>query len=539
MKNKDEKLIINLITIFYSSFDNVKSKFDELFEKNSELSESLKTIIIKTDDCDENNFELAKKLNIISPSKEYSEYLYIVGEFTDSLKEKEFEEINATILQALIDKIGIFTSENLVNFFCQTLEEDGYLQNIIAYIMDTTLKKFVSDKVIAKINLHAQTIPGHFFAKAEFEYNIHCLYGGFTLVGCSYDNFENADFNVDNFHQVFLYQIIYNYIDGYITALLRLLSFSYATYIISSGLTNDKLKNFNKVNNIFDKENTDIKIKEEKLTELFYDLIVEEFNKMSNDVTAYIYMSPDMLLNTIFLGNADFELTKSSYKIFNIYLNDYYNIDGKYTIKDFIYITYPVISEIIDDKYYIICLIIYFIKNHHIFENDDLDIVKIILNLNIFKYLHEIKEKIKQEKREKEIERILNFNIEPESIKSSLLTKLKNIENGYDFEKFISCLYQKLGYDCEVTSKSNDQGADIIAVKNDEKFVIQTKYYSNPVGNKAVQEVVSSKAYYNAKKAIVVTNSTFTSSAIQLAFKNRVELIDGSMIKEIINELEM
>ena len=65
MKNKDEKLIINLITIFYSSFDNVKSKFDELFEKNSELSESLKTIIIKTDDCDENNFELAKKLNLL------------------------------------------------------------------------------------------------------------------------------------------------------------------------------------------------------------------------------------------------------------------------------------------------------------------------------------------------------------------------------------------------------------------------------------------------------------------------------------------
>ena len=78
-----------------------------------------------------------------------------------------------------------------------------------------------------------------------------------------------------------------------------------------------------------------------------------------------------------------------------------------------------------------------------------------------------------------------------------------------------------------------------MVTKKDESIVVQAKYYSNPVGNKAVQEVVSSKAYYNAKKAIVVTNSTFTSSAIQLAFKNRVELIDGSMIKEIINDLEM
>ncbi len=537
MENKDEHLTIDLITIFYSSFADVKATFDELCEDNSKLLDSLKTILIKINNCGENSFELAKKLNIISSSKEYSKYL--IGKFTDSLKENEFEEINATILQALIDKIGIFNSENLVNLFRKILEEEGYLQKLIAYIMKTTLEKFVSDKVIDKIDLHIKMMPGHFFTEAKYKYSQNCLYGEFTLIGCLYKDIENVDFNVDNFHQVFLYQIIYNYIDNYITMLLRLLSFSYATYIISNGLTNNKLKDFNKVNNIFDKENTDTKIKEEKLTELFYELIIEEFNKMSNDVTAYIHMSPDMLLNTIFLENIDFELAKSSYKLFNVYLTDYFNIDEKYTIKDFIHITYPVISENIDDKYYIICLIIYFIKNRHTFENDDLDIIKIILNLNIFKYLDEIKETIKQEKREKELERILNFNIEPESIKSSLLTKLKNVENGYDFEKFVSCLYQKLGYDCEVTSKSNDQGADIIAVKNDEKLVIQAKYYSNPVGNKAVQEVVSSKAYYNAKKALVVTNSTFTNSAIQLAFKNRVELIDGSMIKEIINELEI
>lgn len=75
-------------------------------------------------------------------------------------------------------------------------------------------------------------------------------------------------------------------------------------------------------------------------------------------------------------------------------------------------------------------------------------------------------------------------------------------------------------------------GADVIAYKNDTKYVIQAKFYSNPVGNKAVQEVVASIGMYKADKGIVITNNTFTPSAIELAKANDIELIDGSKIEE-------
>lgn len=75
-------------------------------------------------------------------------------------------------------------------------------------------------------------------------------------------------------------------------------------------------------------------------------------------------------------------------------------------------------------------------------------------------------------------------------------------------------------------------GADVIAYKDNVKYVIQVKFYNNPVGNKAVQEVVASIGMYKADKGIVVTNSTFTSSAVELANANNIELVDGEKIEE-------
>lgn len=73
-------------------------------------------------------------------------------------------------------------------------------------------------------------------------------------------------------------------------------------------------------------------------------------------------------------------------------------------------------------------------------------------------------------------------------------------------------------------------GADVIAYKDNVKYVIQVKFYNNPVSNKAVQEVVGAIGMYKADKGIVVTNSTFTSSAIELAKANDIELVDGEKI---------
>lgn len=43
---------------------------------------------------------------------------------------------------------------------------------------------------------------------------------------------------------------------------------------------------------------------------------------------------------------------------------------------------------------------------------------------------------------------------------------------------------------------------------------------------------------YNADEGIVVTNSSFTKSAIELARANNIELVDGKTIEEYIEHIK-
>ena len=105
--------------------------------------------------------------------------------------------------------------------------------------------------------------------------------------------------------------------------------------------------------------------------------------------------------------------------------------------------------------------------------------------------------------------------------------------NGHKFEyKCAQMLRRKGFHHVEVTKKSGDQGVDIIAYKRFSKYAIQCKYYSYPVGNKAVQEVYAGGKYYDCDRCIVMTNGTFTKAAISAANKLDVKLWDNcSMLK--------
>lgn len=110
--------------------------------------------------------------------------------------------------------------------------------------------------------------------------------------------------------------------------------------------------------------------------------------------------------------------------------------------------------------------------------------------------------------------------------------------NGYEFEGYLKNLFEYLGYTVLATPLSGDQGADLIMSKDNEKTVVQAKKYNGAVSNKAIQEIVAAKYHYKSSKAIVVTNSTFTESAIELALSNNVELWDGQKLTDIINNIK-
>jgi hypothetical protein len=103
---------------------------------------------------------------------------------------------------------------------------------------------------------------------------------------------------------------------------------------------------------------------------------------------------------------------------------------------------------------------------------------------------------------------------------------------GVEFETWIGKRLRERGFEVSGTPNTGDQGADLIAKKNDRTIVIQAKRHQGAVGNKAVQEVIGAIAYYGGDEGWVVTNSSFTRAAKALAQKNNVRLVDGKNLEQ-------
>lgn len=107
-----------------------------------------------------------------------------------------------------------------------------------------------------------------------------------------------------------------------------------------------------------------------------------------------------------------------------------------------------------------------------------------------------------------------------------LLSLLVPKMDGTVYEHYVGNLLLIEGYtEVDYTPVTGDFGADILARNpHGEKVCIQCKRYAETVGIDAVQEVAAARQYYDCDKALVITNSTFTSAAKELAYKAGVEL---------------
>lgn len=116
------------------------------------------------------------------------------------------------------------------------------------------------------------------------------------------------------------------------------------------------------------------------------------------------------------------------------------------------------------------------------------------------------------------------------------------ITNPYEYESAVAHYLTQLGWGAIATSGSGDQGVDVIAENNGIKLVIQCKLYSQPVGNSSVQQVYSATGYVRGNISAVVTNSTYTKSARQLAESLGVHLLHhselSSFTKKIFPEMD-
>jgi len=110
---------------------------------------------------------------------------------------------------------------------------------------------------------------------------------------------------------------------------------------------------------------------------------------------------------------------------------------------------------------------------------------------------------------------------------------------GHSFEYFCADLLERNGFtNVSVTKGSGDQGIDILASKEGVKYAIQCKNYFTPLSNKPIQEAYAGKTYYNCHVAVVMTNSTFTPGAKELAKSTNVLTWDRSNLKKFLENAQ-
>ena len=118
-----------------------------------------------------------------------------------------------------------------------------------------------------------------------------------------------------------------------------------------------------------------------------------------------------------------------------------------------------------------------------------------------------------------------------------------NSLNPLEFEKLIARIFQAEGWKTELTSPTGDQGIDIIARKRlpvPQKFVIQVKHYEeSKVTPDEVQQYNSLKEQEpNTDQAVLITSSTYTDKAKELADSLEIKTLDRDYVIRMINQIE-
>ena len=105
--------------------------------------------------------------------------------------------------------------------------------------------------------------------------------------------------------------------------------------------------------------------------------------------------------------------------------------------------------------------------------------------------------------------------------------------DGIAYERFCADRLARAGWRAHRTPPSGDQGADIVAVREGFRLVVQCKRLAKPVGNAAVQEAAAALRYWSGDRAAVVSNAGFTPAARRLAQATGVLLLHHDALADL------
>ena len=123
--------------------------------------------------------------------------------------------------------------------------------------------------------------------------------------------------------------------------------------------------------------------------------------------------------------------------------------------------------------------------------------------------------------------------VEAEAAAVALPEEADAPEDGLDYERFCAARLVQAGWRAHRTPASGDQGADIVAMRDGLRLVVQCKRLSKPVGNAAVQEAAAAQRYWSGDRAAVVSNAGFTPAARRLAAATGVLLLHHDALDAI------
>lgn len=108
------------------------------------------------------------------------------------------------------------------------------------------------------------------------------------------------------------------------------------------------------------------------------------------------------------------------------------------------------------------------------------------------------------------------------------------------FEAAIAALYNAMNFKVILTPFANDKGADVVAIGKNECVLIQAKQSKSKIGIEAVQEIYGAKNYYESIfgesfNLVIITNSYYSPSALNLSESNNVHLINRERFNELLN----
>jgi restriction system protein len=122
------------------------------------------------------------------------------------------------------------------------------------------------------------------------------------------------------------------------------------------------------------------------------------------------------------------------------------------------------------------------------------------------------------------------------------LDSRKNLLNlsPIEFEHLVRQLFVAMGAEAWTTIPSKDGGVDAVATSKNLFFggicLIQAKRYTGVVGLESVHALTGVMADHNATTGVLVTTSWFGRASEQFANRNRITLINGAELKQLIKE---